>query len=63
MFSEWVTAGAAFGIEAFAALFVFLSLCAAVVGLLIMFSGVIGGGNDDRKTKRPNGGRRTDRAF
>ena len=55
MFSEWVTAGAAFAVEAFTALFVFLSLCAAVLGLVIMFSGVIGGGKDvTHKNKKSN---------
>lgn len=63
MFSEWVTAGAAFGIEAFTALFVFLVLCAAVLGLLVMFGSVMGGGNDDRKTKRADRSGRANRAF
>ena len=47
MFYEWVTAGAAFGISAFFALFVFMLLCAAVVGFIVIVSGVFGGGESD----------------
>ena len=34
MIYEWVSAGAIFGIEAFFAVFTFLMLCAAILGLL-----------------------------
>ncbi len=39
MFIEWVAAGAAFGVEAFFAVFVFL-LCA---GVMLGLAGIIGG--------------------
>lgn len=63
MFSEWVTAGAAFGISAFSALFVFGCMCAAVFGLLVIGGKLMGGADDDRKAKRPDRSGRTDRTF
>lgn len=42
MFYEWVSAGAVFGIEAFFAVFTFLLICGAVVGLLALIAKVIG---------------------
>jgi hypothetical protein len=47
MFSEWVTAGAAFGIKAFFAVVVFLLCCATVLGVLTAIASVFGGREDD----------------
>lgn len=42
-FAEWIAAGAAFGIEAFFALFVFLLCCATVLGVLVAVARIFGG--------------------
>ena len=46
-FAEWVAAGAAFGIEAFFAVFVFALCCATVLGVLTALVGLFGGRSDD----------------
>ena len=46
-FAEWVAAGAAFGIEAFCAVVVFLLCVCTVLGLLTVFASVFGGREDD----------------
>jgi hypothetical protein len=45
-FAEWVAAGAAFGIKAFFAVFVFALCCATVLGVLTALAGVFGGRDD-----------------
>lgn len=45
-FAEWVAAGAAFGIEAFFAVFVFFLCCATVLWLLSLIASVFGGGKE-----------------
>ena len=45
-FVEWVAAGAAFGIKAFFAVFVFLLCAGVVLGLLALFGWVLGGGEE-----------------
>ncbi len=45
MFYEWVAAGAIFGIEAFFAVFTFLLLCGAVIGLLGIGAKIAEGNN------------------
>jgi len=42
-FAEWVAAGAAFGIEAFFAVFVFFLCCATVLGVLAIVARIFGG--------------------
>jgi hypothetical protein len=52
MFYEWVAEGAAFGIKAFSALFVFALICAACLGIWGLLSyAVKGGAADDREEK------------
>jgi hypothetical protein len=46
-FAEWVAAGAAFGIKAFFAVFVFALCCATVLGILTAIASVFGGREDD----------------
>lgn len=46
MFSEWVTMGVAFGIQAFFAVLVFGTAWAAVLGVIGMVAGVFGGRDD-----------------
>ena len=46
-FAEWVAAGAAFGIEAFFAVVVFLLCVCTVLGLLTAIASVFGGREDD----------------
>lgn len=46
-FAEWVAAGAAFGIEAFFAVFVFVLCCCTVLGLFSMLVTAFGGRKDD----------------
>ena len=45
-FADWVTEGAAFGIKAFFAVFVFALVCLAVLGLLSLIARVFGGGKE-----------------
>jgi hypothetical protein len=45
-FAEWVAAGAAFGIEAFFAVFVFALCCATVLGVLALVGSLVGGDGD-----------------
>ena len=45
-FAEWVAAGAAFGIKAFFAVFVFFLCCATVLGVLSMVASVFRGRDD-----------------
>jgi hypothetical protein len=45
-FYEWVAQGAAFGIKAFFAVFVFALVCLAVLGLLSLIASVFGGGKE-----------------
>ena len=42
-FAEWVAAGAAFGIKAFFAVFVFFLCCATVLGVLAIVARIFGG--------------------
>lgn len=49
MLSDWVTAGAAFGVKAFAAIVTFGLLCAAVVGLLSIGGMLMGGEKSARQ--------------
>jgi uncharacterized membrane protein len=55
MFAEWVTAGVAFGIKAFFAVVVFLTVCGAIVGLIGLLAGLFGGEEDreNREKRRP----------
>ena len=43
-FAEWVAAGAAFGIKAFFAVFIFLLCCLIVLGLMAIVSYALNGG-------------------
>lgn len=52
MFAEWVAKGAAFGIEAFFAIFTFGLFALAAAGLLAL-AGKIMGGNDEKQDRRP----------
>ena len=45
-FAEWVAAGAAFGIEAFFAVFVFLLCSGVVLGVLALVGSLVGGDGD-----------------
>ena len=45
-FADWVTEGAAFGIKAFFAVFVFALVCLAVLGLLSLIARGFGGGKE-----------------
>lgn len=47
MFAEWVTTGAAIGIKAFFAVFVFLLCCGVILGLFGLISSFFGGDEDD----------------
>lgn len=47
MFSEWVTMGVAFGIQAFFAVLVFGTAWAAVLGVIGALAGLFGGNNND----------------
>ena len=50
MFYEWVSAGAAFGVKAFFALFTFGLFIMAGVGLFALGGKIMGGNNDkDRR--------------
>ena len=42
-FAEWVAAGAAFGIKAFFAVFVFALCCCPVLGVLAIVARIFGG--------------------
>ena len=42
-FAEWVAAGAAFGIKAFFAVFVFALCCCTVLGVLAIVARIFGG--------------------
>ena len=42
-FAKWVAAGAAFGIKAFFAVFVFFLCCATVLSVLAIFARIFGG--------------------
>ena len=56
MFYEWVSAGAAFGIEAFFAVFTFLLFCGAVLGLCALIGSIMKAGSgdlDDIRRNRP----------
>ena len=46
-FVEWVAAGAAFGIKAFFAVFVFLLCAGIVLGVLAAMARIFGGDDDD----------------
>lgn len=43
VFSDWVAAGAAFGVKAFFAIFVFAFICAAIVGMVALGTWAAGG--------------------
>lgn len=43
--SDWVTEGAAFGVKAFSALFVFALICAACYGALMVMTALLKGGD------------------
>ena len=45
-FAEWVAAGAAFGIEAFSAVFVFVLCSGIVLGLFGLIASFFGGGDE-----------------
>lgn len=47
MFWEWVSAGAIFGIEAFACIFTFLLFCAAGVGILALIGSFFKAGSGE----------------
>jgi hypothetical protein len=47
MIVEWIAAGAAFGIKAFFAVFIFLLCCLIVLGLMAIVSYAMRGGEDD----------------
>lgn len=50
MMNEWILAGCVFGIKAFFAVFIFLMLGVALVGLLGLLAGIakrLGDGGDD----------------
>jgi hypothetical protein len=46
-FADWVAAGAAFGIKAFFAVFVFALCCATVLGILSVLISIFGGQDND----------------
>lgn len=46
MFYEWVSAGAIFGIEAFFAVFTFLLICAALMGIMMVVGRAIESGGE-----------------
>jgi hypothetical protein len=50
-FAEWVAAGAAVGIKAFFAVFVFALCCATVLGVLTALAGVFGGREEDDRDR------------
>lgn len=52
VFSDWVAEGAAFGIKAFSALFVFGLFCAAAFGVLSLMSYAVKGGKADEREER-----------
>ena len=45
MFYEWVAAGAAFGVEAFFAVFMFLLCCCVIVGILALVAAFMRAGD------------------
>lgn len=49
MFAEWVTKGAAFGIEAFFAIFTFGLFALAGLGLLALAGKIMGGDKDEKR--------------
>lgn len=49
VFSDWIAAGAAFGIKAFFALFVFALCCCAVLGLIGVLANAIGVTHESRR--------------
>ena len=53
MFAEWVTKGAAFGIEAFFALFTFGLFALAALGLLALGGKIMGGKDGEKNERRP----------
>ena len=46
MFAKWVAAGAAFGIKAFFAVFVFALCCGVILGLFTFLAGRFGGDDE-----------------
>lgn len=51
VFSDWVAAGAAFGVKAFFAIFVFAFICAACIGVLSLLTYALKGGESDGEKK------------
>lgn len=45
-FTDWVAAGAAFGIKAFFAVFVFLMCCGVILGLFAFLAACFGGDDE-----------------
>jgi hypothetical protein len=52
VFSDWVTAGAAFGVKAFAALAGFALICGALLGLLMLGVRIIKEADDANERER-----------
>lgn len=52
-FADWVTIGASIGIKGFFAVAVFLAFCAAIAGLIGIFSSIVKEADDGNEKHRP----------